>query len=254
MNQLINDPYFAFFAIGAVLLAGLSKGGFGGGLGFIGVLALAQISSPAQAVAVMLPILCVMDLIGVWAYRENWHRPSMRILGVGCLIGTVIGMLTFKWMDEQAIRLIVGVIAIAFFVDFFRGGGEKAVARTFSDPIGYTLGTLSGFTSFVIHAGLPPVAMYLLPQRLDKRVHVGTIVVLFFLINYAKIIPYWWLGLLTIQNLSISLVLLPIAPIGMFIGIKFNHFIPQKWFMRASYTILLLLGIRLLYDGLVPII
>ena len=254
MSQLINDPYFAFFAIGAVLLAGLSKGGFGGGLGFIGVLALAQISSPAQAVAVMLPILCVMDLIGVWAYRENWHRPSMRILGVGCLVGTVTGMLTFKWMDEQAIRLIVGVIAIAFFVDFFRGGGEKAVARTFSDPVGYTLGTLSGFTSFVIHAGLPPVAMYLLPQRLDKRVHVGTIVVLFFLINYAKIIPYWWLGLLTIQNLSISLVLLPIVPIGMFIGIKFNHFIPQKWFMRASYTILLLLGIRLLYEGLVPII
>ena len=125
MNQLINDPYFAFFAIGAVLLAGLSKGGFGGGLGFIGVLALAQISSPAQAVAVMLPILCVMDLIGVWAYCENWHRPSMRILGVGCLIGTVIGMLTFKWMDEQAVRLIVGVIAVAFFVDFSAPEGRR---------------------------------------------------------------------------------------------------------------------------------
>ena len=95
-------------------------------------MALAQISSPAQAVAVMLPILCVMDLIGVWAYRENWHRPSMRILGVGCLVGTVIGMLTFKWMDEQAIRLIVGVIAIAFFVDFFRGGGEKGRPRRMS--------------------------------------------------------------------------------------------------------------------------
>ena len=128
-----------------------------------------------------------------------------------------------------------------------RGEGRRA---DFSDPVGYTLGTISGFTSFVIHAGLPPVAMYLLPQRLDKRVHVGTIVVLFFLINYAKIIPYWWLGLLTIQNLSISLVLLPIAPIGMFIGIKFNHFIPQKLFMRASYTILLLLGIQLLYEEL----
>ena len=177
-----------------------------------------------------------------------------RILGVGCLVGTVIGMLTFKWMDEQAIRLIVGVIAVAFFVDFFRGGGRRPSRELFLDPVGYTLGTLSGFTSFVIHAGLPPVAMYLLPQRLDKRVHVGTIVVLFFLINYAKIIPYWWLGLLTIQNLSISLVLLPLAPIGMFIGIKFNHFISQKWFMRASYTILLLLGIRLLYEGLVPII
>ena len=173
----------------------------------------------------------------------------MRILGVGCLIGTVIGMLTFKWMDEQAVRLIVGVIAVAFFVDFFRAGGEKAVARTFSDPVGYTLGTISGFTSFVIHAGLPPVAMYLLPQRLDKRVHVGTIVVLFSYKLCQNYLPYWWLGLLTIQNLSISLVLLPLAPIGMFIGIKFNHFIPQKWFMRASYHLVICAGIRLLYEA-----
>ena len=70
------------------------------------------------------------------------------------------------------------------------------------------------------------------------------------MVNYAKILPYWWLGLFTIPNLSISLILLPLAPIGMFIGIKFNHLIPQKWFMRASYTILFVLGARLLYEGL----
>ena len=252
MDQLLADPLFASFAVGAVLLAGLSKGGFGGGVGFIGVLALAQVSSPIQAVAIMLPILCVMDLIGVGAYRRDWHRPSMKVLGIGCLIGTVIGMLTFKWMDDQLIRLMVGFIAVAFFIDFFRAGGEKAAARTFSDPVGYVLGTISGFTSFVIHAGLPPVAMYLLPQRLDKRVHVGTIVILFFLVNYAKILPYLWLGLFTMPNLTISLVLLPLAPIGMFIGIKFNHLIPQKWFLRASYMILFILGVRLLYEGLIP--
>ena len=229
MDQLLGDPLFAFSAIGAVLLAGLSKGGFGGGVGFVGVLALSQVSSPVQAV------------------------PSMKVLVIGCLIGTVIGMLTFKWMDDQLIRLMVGIIAIAFFVDFFRSGGEKAVPRLFSKPVGYVLGTIAGFTSFVIHAGLPPVAMYLLPQRLDKRIHVGTIVILFCVVNYAKILPYWWLGLFTAPNLSISLILMPLAPIGMMIGIKFNHLIPQKWFMRASYTILFVLGTRLLYEGLVPL-
>ena len=176
----------------------------------------------------------------------------MKVLGIGCIIGTVIGTLTFKWMDDQMIRLMVGAIAVTFFIDFFRAGGEKAAARTFSNPVGYILGTISGFTSFVIHAGLPPVAMYLLPQRLDKRIHVGTIVVLFFMLNYAKILPYFWLGLFTVPNLSISLVLLPLAPIGMFIGIRFNHLIPQKWFLRASYTILFVLGVRLLYEGIVP--
>lgn len=252
MDQLFNDPVFAAFAIGATLLAGLSKGGFGGGLGFIGVLALAQVSSPIQAVAIMLPILCLMDLIGVWAYRKDWDRSSMKVLGIGCLIGTVIGMLTFKLMNEQVIQLMVGAIAIAFFLDFFRSGGEKAAARVFAKPIGYILGTIGGFTSFVIHAGLPPIAMYLLPQRLDKRVHVGTIVILFAAVNYAKILPYWWLDLFTPTNLSTALVLMPLAPIGMILGIKFNYLIPQKLFMRFSYLILFVLGVRLMYSGLLP--
>ena len=252
MELFQDDPLFTACAIIAVLLSGLSKGGFGGGVGFIGVLALAQVSSPVTAVAIMLPILCVMDLIGVRAYRRHWHRRSLKVLGIGCMIGTLVGMIAFKWMDDQAIRLMVGFIAIAFFIDFFRSGGEKAAARTFSDPIGYGLGTLAGFTSFVIHAGLPPVAMYLLPQRLDKRIHVGTIVILFFIINYAKILPYWWLGLFTPSNLTASLILMPLAPIGMFIGLKLNHMISQKWFMRVSYTILFILGLRLLYDGLLP--
>jgi hypothetical protein len=253
MDQLLSDPIFASFAIGAVLLAGLSKGGFGGGIGFVGVLALSQVSSPVQAVAIMLPILCVMDLMGVWAYRKDWDRPSMKVLAIGCMIGTVIGTLTFKWMDEQFIRLMVGFIAIAFFLDFFQAGGEKAAARVLSKPVGYILSTIAGFTSFVIHAGLPPVAMYLLPQKLDKRIHVGTIVILFCIVNYAKILPYWWLGLFSMPNLSISLILMPLAPIGMFLGIKFNQLIPQKWFMRASYGILFILGIRLLYEGLTSI-
>ena len=94
--------------------------------------------------------------------------------------------------------------------------------------------------------------MYLLPQRLDKRIHVGTIVVLFFFINYLKIIPYWWLGLFTPPNLSASLILMPLAPVGMFLGIRFNHLIPQKVFMRFSYGILFLLGCRMMYEGLSP--
>lgn len=252
MQQLLDDPVFAAFAIGATLLAGLSKGGFGGGLGFIGVLGLAQVSTPVQAVAIMLPILCVMDVMGAWAYRRDWHRPSMKVLGIGALIGTLIGMLIFRWMDDRMIKLMVGLIAVVFFIDYFRSGGEKAAARVFPKPVGYALGAIGGFTSFVIHAGLPPVAMYLLPQRLDKRQYVATIVVLFFLINYAKLIPYWWLGLFTAPNISTALILMPFAPIGMFLGLRFNHLIPQKLFMRMSYGILFVLGLRLMYEAVAP--
>lgn len=80
---MITDPVFFAVAVPAVLLSGLSKGGLGGGIGIIGVLSLAMVTSPAQAAAVMLPILCLMDPMGVWAYRKSWDRESAIILSAG---------------------------------------------------------------------------------------------------------------------------------------------------------------------------
>jgi uncharacterized membrane protein YfcA len=77
---MIADPLFYLLAVPAVLLAGISKGGFGGGLGILAVPLMSLAVAPPQAAAVMLPILCVMDLMGVWAYRGKWDRANMAIL------------------------------------------------------------------------------------------------------------------------------------------------------------------------------
>ena len=44
-----SDPIFWIYAIIAVTLVGISKGGFGGGLGVVGVPLLAMTTSPATA-------------------------------------------------------------------------------------------------------------------------------------------------------------------------------------------------------------
>ena len=68
---MITDPLFYLAAVPAVILFGISKGGFGSGLGVLAVPLIAMVVSPVQAAAILLPILCVMDLLGLWAYRGS---------------------------------------------------------------------------------------------------------------------------------------------------------------------------------------
>ena len=109
---------------------------------------------------------------------------------------------------------------------------------------------LSGVTSTLAHAGGPPLAIYLLRQQLDKTLFVGTTVVFFSLVNYAKIIPYAWLGQFDLANLTASLVLLPLAPLGMALGVWLHHRLSDRWFYRISYAVLFASGCKLVLDAI----
>ena len=109
---LIDIPLFYVIAVPAVLLAGISKGGFGGGIGSMAVPLMALAVSPLQAAAVMLPLLCVMDLFGVWAYRGQWDRRNMAILVPAALLGIVIGAATFRYLSADHVRIIIGTALI----------------------------------------------------------------------------------------------------------------------------------------------
>ena len=54
--------------------------------------------------------------------------------------------------------------------------------------------TASGFTSFIAHAGGPPVNAYLIPLKPKPVIFTGTMAFLFFLVNLAMGLPYAWLG------------------------------------------------------------
>jgi uncharacterized membrane protein YfcA len=110
--------------------------------------------------------------------------------------------------------------------------------------------SLSGLTSFLAHAGSAPIMAYLLPQRLDRQVYVGTTVWFFFASNYAKIIPYAVLGQLDPGNLATALVLLPLVPVGVRLGVLVQGKVDDQMFYRISYWALLGIGLKLVYDGI----
>ena len=252
--MIITDPLFYMLAVPAVLVVGISKGGFGGGLGILGVPLMALVIGPVQAAAILLPILCVMDLFGLHAFRGIWDKTNLKIMLPASAIGILAGALTFHLMSESAIRLVIGGIAVSFTLHHWVIAPRlKSAGGTPPGPswrLGGPLAATAGFTSFVAHAGGPPVALYLLPQRMDRRLFAGTTVIFYFFINYLKLIPYGLLGQLSYANLLTSAVLLPLAPIGVWLGIWMLKHITDIWFYRICYGFLFLTGLKLIYDGI----
>ena len=232
----------------AVLIAAISKSGFGGGLGVLAVPLLTIYVPPLQAAAIMLPILCLMDLINAWHYRSSWDRRNIGILLPASLAGVLIGALTFRYLSDAHIRIIIGVIALNFAALFFLKRNAAAQRRP-DRARGTFWGIVAGFVSFGVHAGAPPANVFLLPQRLDKTVFVGTLVILFAVVNYVKLVPYTLLGQFDAANLWLSAILAPLVPLGSWIGIRLHRIIDERLFYIVCYGLLALMGAKLLFDG-----
>src|SRR5208283_378593 len=247
--MLITDPLFYAVAIPIVLLSGISKTGIPGLFGGMAVPLLSLVIPPLQAAALMLPILCFIDLFGLRAFRGIYDRRNMPILLTGLAIGVAVGMLVFTVVPRDMMRIAIGAIAITFALNNILGWARNRPRATASWPRGIFWSSLSGLTSFVAHAGAAPIMAYLLPQRLDRKLYVGTTIWFFFASNYAKIIPYALLGQLDLNNLATAFVLLPLVPIGVRLGVILQGKLDEKVFYQISYWALLGIGLKLVYDG-----
>jgi uncharacterized membrane protein YfcA len=247
---VISDPLFYLAAVPAVLLYGIAKGGFAGGFGIVAVPLMALVIPPAQAAAIMLPILLVMDLAAVWAYRRSWDPGLIKLLLPASLCGMAIGTLAFRFLTPDSIRLALGVIAIAFVLYRWAAHVPNAAPAQRSSLKGWFWGTLSGLTGFIAHAGGPPLHVYLLPLRLAPALLIGTVAVLFAGLNWAKVIPYWWLGLFSVQNVATAAALVPVGVAGVWVGVWMQRRVNEKLFYTLIYAFLLLTGMKLCYDAL----
>jgi uncharacterized membrane protein YfcA len=245
---VIEDPFFYAVAVPAVLLVGISKSGFGAGFGSLAVPLMALAVSVPQAAAILMPLLLVMDLMGLRAFRGHFDWSLLRFLLPFGLLGSVIGFLLFKALDPRTLAGIVGVLTLLFLA-------QRLVfpPRSDSPPpprwVGGILTTASGFTSFVAHAGGPPINAYMIPQKLPPLIFTATMAVFFFAVNLSKWGPYAWLGLLDMRNMITSLALMPIAPLGVWVGVRIAHRIDPVLFYRVVYTGMLLTGLKLVWDG-----
>lgn len=241
----------AFFAamVPAVILMGLSKGGFSG-LGLLSLPLMALVVSPVAAAAIMLPLLMAQDVVTVWSYRREFDRRVLATLAPGALLGVLAGYLLAARVSDAAVGLAVGLISIGFALRRMLGGKGPAPAATQASwQAGGFWGLACGFTSMIAHAGGPPFQIYVMPQKLPPAVFVGTGAIFFAAINVVKVIPYIALGQFSAQNLTASAALLPVAVAATFAGVWLVRRVPAERFYRLIYWLLLAVGAKLVFDG-----
>ena len=245
---MIDNPLFWASAIVAVIITGISKGGFGG-LALFAVPLMALTISPIQAASIMLPILILMDWVSGWNYRKHFDKTLVMRMLPAAIIGIGVGWALAGFVTDNAVRVIVGLIAVGF--PLYNWFGPKSGLATIKDSVlgGHIAGGLAGFTSFIAHAGGPPFQAYAIPQGLPHRIYAGSAVMFFFIVNAVKLIPYAALGQLDMTNLTTSAMLLPIAPIGVLIGVWLTKRIDGVLFYRIIYGLIFITGLKLLWDA-----
>ena len=246
---IITDPLFYAVAVPAVLLMGLSKSGFASGFGALATPLMALAIPVPQAAAIMLPLLLVMDGVGLKALFALRDRALIRLLLPAGLLGTVIGTLLFGLLSSKTVAGVVGALTLLFLA-------QRLLFPPHADApppprwLGFMLGMASGFTSFVAHAGGPPVSAYVLPLRLEPITFAATMATFFAAVNLSKWLPYAWLGLIDWRNMTTALVLVPLAPVGVWVGVRMVRFVRPVVFYWLVYAGMFLTGVKLLWDGL----
>lgn len=234
----------------AVALVGLSKGGLGGAMSLLGVAILSLFMPPVQAAGLLLPILLVMDATSLWSWRGSWDRSTLGMMLPGAILGLGIGWATAALVPEPVVRLIVGVIAFLFVMRFFlelRGAPRPAAAHR--RPAAWFWSVISGYTSFVVHAGGPPYQIYTVPLRQDPKVYTGTSVRYFAIVNFLKLGPYIALGTLDMTNFTTAVALMPVAALATVAGAAIVKRMRAEVFYPLMYGMILLVAVKLILDG-----
>lgn len=241
---------FWIISLFAAFLVGAGKGGLPM-VAMLSVPAMSLVMSPMMGAALLLPVYLISDVFGIYIYRRSFSRRNLAILIPAALIGILAGYFLAERVSEDAVRVVIGCTGLSFLA--MRCWGQivgRTVARPADIPRGLFWGSISGFTSFVSHAGGPAFQLYVLPQKLPKMTFAGTSTILFAVINLMKVPPYLALGLIDWGDMLTVAVLAPFAVAGTWIGYHATQLLPEKLFFRIVEMALFVISVGLIRAGL----
>lgn len=242
----------------AVMALSISKSGFGGAIGSLSMPILLFVLPPKLALGVLLPLFLITDVWVVLLWRRWMNRRFALIMSSFGVLGTLTGWLLFDFFNDRALTLLIGVVGMITAVNYgrkvFMPSGEtttdlaeRMMQRLWPRAIGWC--GLSGLASFVSLSGGIPAQVFLLPHALARQAFVGTMSIYFFVINLAKLPFYGDLGLFTDDTVKISAMLLPIIPLGVYVGRTLNRIMSDRLFYHISHSVLFAMSLKLLYDA-----
>ena len=230
---------------------GIAKSGLGGSIALISI-PLMTIAMPlTNALGIILPILIFSDFIATYKYRKEYDLETLKLMVPFAAIGIFIGSLTFTFFSEELLKFIIGLMGFLFAGHYFFFKKNKEAKSDKNFLKGGVCSTIAGFTSFCVHAGGTPTSLYLLPLRMKKEIYVGTRIIFFACLNLFKLPLYINLSMTNFETFKQSLILFPVALLGILIGYKLLKIIEEKLFYNILYTLIFITSTKLLYDYLI---
>lgn len=212
----------------AGLCSGIIKNGVGIGSGIF-LLPTLSLAFPAKvALGLGAPLMLASDVIGLRYYWKQWTTTPelMRIL-LSALPGLLVGTVLLPIIPGKAFRVGVGVFGMLYslgmlwpslpLIIFIKKISSVINTRYASKQI-YIYGAMGGVATVLAHAGGLVWSLYLVTRNLDKRIFVGTIILLFFITNTYKTIAYLYIGMLTPSSLLSVLPAIPFVFLGSYLG------------------------------------
>ena len=245
---------FLSTVVPAILLYGIAKSGLGGSISLISVPLMTIVMPLSQALAIILPILIFSDLIAVYRFRKEFDLNTLKLIVPFAGIGIFIGSLSFSYFSEDLLKIIVGVMGFLFAGHYFLFKKNKKEKSKKNLLKGGICSMIAGFTSFCVHAGGTPTSIYLLPLRMKKEIYVGTRVIFFTFVNLIKLPFYIKLSMVNFETFKQSVILFPLAIIGIFIGYRILKIIDEKLFYNIIYVLILISSSKLIYDFFIKFI
>jgi uncharacterized membrane protein YfcA len=247
------DANLLFYVVAgaAVIILGLSKGGFAG-VGMISTPLLALVVGPVPAAGFILPILVIQDLVAVWMYKRTWNRRIVATMVPGAALGIGLAYGLASTVPEWSVEITLGIISLLFSVQQLVRSMRPTIVEALapSSILGTVSGLGSGFTSMIAHAGTPPFQFYVMPQKLGRDEYIGTSVVFFASLNAMKIPAFAALGQITTAHLATAAAFAPIAVASSWLGVYLVRRVDVRKFNLTITVILACVGVALICQGI----
>lgn len=232
MIETLTDIQWLTISI-AALSIGMSKTGVQGIMLMI-VPFMAMAFGAKESTGVILPMLCMADIIAVAYYKRiaDWKIVAKllptAILGFFLAIGVDNMIPAGQFRQLMGWTLLLALIVMLWSEIF--GKENRWMHKWWYAAI---FGLLGGFTTMIGNAAGPVMSVYLLSMRKEKMEYIGINAWFFLVVNLLKVPlqAFVWDNI-TWPSFSLNLLMLPVIGIGAWLGIKIVKLFPEKAFRR----------------------
>jgi uncharacterized protein len=233
----------------AVFLGGFLTAITGFGFNAVSLPLLAIAFEPHRAVVVgllvgLLIFALVLVLPGV---RQGIDARLVWTLFAWSLPGLPLGALILVWLDERALRLVIGTLTFAYAAGQLAGIVPTMRGSRRAAPV---IGVISGTLSSSVSMGGTPIILYLIARGGAPRDLRATAVAYVVLSTIASLCVLYWTGLVDRDALQQAAALIPASLAGFALGALVFRYVGQALFVRLTLVMLAVVGLAALWSGL----